>query len=140
MENPEEQPKINLMTGEQIEKFLNSGFLPSEIETFNTAHTINGIPKVIDFDSDAVIRMLQDRFEILNDFYSLGYTHTDYEEYILGLYATKALKSPFDLLSAESAPKRSDLTVGEYNRRIARRNSVRGRVPSYFGQQEVMLD
>ena len=137
MQNPLPEP-INLMDDETKARFLNSGFTEGEIQVFATAHTIDGKPQLgIDFQSDAFTRMLQDRFEIMESFYGLGYSWADYTAYIDSLYSSRAARSPFDLLSAESAPKRSDLSVGEYNRRLKRRDQVRSRLPSYFGSQEI---
>jgi len=132
------QVPFELMDDAIKDRFYRSGFTREEVDYLSHARNKDGTPKFnLDFDSVEFDNMLIARYTIMYDFFQMGYSPKDYIEYVEGLYITKALKSPFDLLSAESAPKRSDLSVGEYNRRLKRRNQVRSRLPSYFGSQEV---
>ena len=107
-----------------------SGFLPNEIEAFDTAKTPDGEKQKLAFDSAPFMSMIMSRVKWITDLKERGWSNSQIINQIRRYYHMKSGRSPFDFLKLEyKPPKKIDFIEASKTR-----TRVKTRVSNTFGK------
>jgi hypothetical protein len=110
-----------------------SYFLPSEIEEFNKATTVDGALQDLNFNAENFQSMIKNRVKRVELLKSMGWRRQRVQILIHSYYTGKRSKrSVFDMLQVESSP--SARQRGESDFQIARRLMKQTRVMATMGR------
>jgi hypothetical protein len=125
---------MGTLTDAQKDILLNSGFMLSEISTFDNAKTSDGKFQNLDFNSKTFQGMIIARRGWVTKARASGYNNQEIRSMVKSLYDNKRSKfTPWDFLKIEYQPTTRGMTDMEFENKLKTRSMIRSKLVNKSG-------